>query len=47
MSEHYDFAYAEDRAQEPALATFLALLAERETGALLAELGFSLPEAQP
>ena len=47
VSEHYDFAYAEDRAQEPALATFLALLAERETGALLAELGFSLPEAQP
>lgn len=47
VSEHYDFAYAEDRAQEPALAAFLALLAERETGALLAELGFSLPEAQP
>ena len=47
VSEHYDFAYSEDRGRESALAAFLALLAERETGALLAELGFSLPEAQP
>ncbi|MDR7037919.1 putative molybdopterin biosynthesis protein [Methylobacterium sp. BE186] len=39
--EHYDLAYRTDRAAEPALAAFLALLAEPETGAALRDLGFA------
>ncbi|GJE16003.1 molybdopterin biosynthesis protein [Methylobacterium marchantiae] len=45
--EHYDFAYAEDRAQEPALAAFLSLLAEPETRAALAGLGFAIRDTTP
>ncbi|WP_019905162.1 molybdopterin biosynthesis protein [Methylobacterium sp. 77] len=44
-NEHYDFAYAAERADEPALAGFLSVLAEPETRAALAKLGFSVPEA--
>jgi putative molybdopterin biosynthesis protein len=39
--EHYDFAYAADRVEQPALATFLDLLAEPETATALAALGFA------
>ncbi|WP_246696931.1 molybdopterin biosynthesis protein [Methylobacterium planeticum] len=39
--EHYDLAYREDRRDGPALAAFLALLDEPETGRDLAALGFS------
>lgn len=39
--EHYDFAYAETRASEPALAAFLTLLREAATAADLAELGLT------
>ncbi|MGU3537078.1 molybdopterin biosynthesis protein [Methylobacterium sp. A54F] len=39
--EHYDFAYQADRRAEPAIAAFLAILAEPETGAALAALGFT------
>lgn len=45
--ERYDFAYAAGRAGEPALAAFLAVLAEPETAAALAELGFAAPERAP
>jgi putative molybdopterin biosynthesis protein len=38
--EHYDFAYAAERAEEPALAAFLGLLAEPDTIAALSGLGF-------
>ena len=39
--EHYDFAYAKARRDEPALAAFLRLLAEPESAAALSELGFT------
>lgn len=45
--ERYDFAYAGDRAREPALAAFLSLLGEPETGSALAELGFPLARTEP
>jgi putative molybdopterin biosynthesis protein len=38
--EHYDFAVVEEARGRPAVAAFLALLAEPETRALLAALGF-------
>jgi putative molybdopterin biosynthesis protein len=40
--EHYDLACWSDRADEPALAAFLWTLAEPETRAAVAELGFSV-----
>jgi putative molybdopterin biosynthesis protein len=43
--EHYDFAYREDRRDEPALATFLALLSDEALAADLAGLGFTRPGA--
>ena len=43
--EHYDLAYWTDRAQEPSLAAFLALLSEPETRHALTELGFAPGEA--
>lgn len=39
--EHYDFAFHEERRAEPAVAAFLAALAEPETAAGLAALGFA------
>ncbi|WP_236960150.1 molybdopterin biosynthesis protein [Methylobacterium durans] len=39
--EHYDLAYRAERANEPGLAVFLALLAEPETRVALRELGFA------
>ncbi|KTS22377.1 molybdopterin biosynthesis protein MoeA [Methylobacterium indicum] len=43
--EHYDFAYREERRDEPALAAFLALLGDPVLAADLAGLGFTRPEA--
>ncbi|ACL60082.1 molybdopterin biosynthesis protein [Methylobacterium nodulans] len=42
--EHYDFAYRAERRDDPALATFLALLAAPEMQADLRELGFAPAE---
>lgn len=43
--EHYDFAYAESSVTSPALAAFLAILAEPETRAALTALGMVAGEA--
>lgn len=43
--ERYDFAYSTDRRDRPALAAFLAVLAEAPTRAALRELGFHVEEA--
>lgn len=42
--ERYDFAYATDRRHTPALAAFLAVLAEAPTRAALRDLGFRVGE---
>jgi putative molybdopterin biosynthesis protein len=39
--EHYDFALVGARRERPAVRAFLALLAEPETAAILARLGFA------
>jgi putative molybdopterin biosynthesis protein len=43
--ERYDFAYWAERRDRPALAAFLSLLAEPETAAQLAALGFAAEAA--
>jgi putative molybdopterin biosynthesis protein len=43
--ERYDFAYAADRRDTPALAAFLDVLADERTRAALRDLGFRVGEA--